>query len=149
MKTFALGILVAAAVAFAIHAQAQQSPSPLPYAEGTVWEISTVKVKSGFSEDYLRSMGATWKKVMEEAKKQKLILSYKVLSSDASSREDWNIMLMIEYANMAALDGLEPKMRALALPTVGGEEGRKEFMTKRLEVREIVGSKLARELILK
>ena len=48
---------------------------------------------------------------------------------------------------MAALDGLDEKMRNLTLPMLGGEDKTRELMVKRLDVREIVATKLARELI--
>jgi len=122
-------------------------PEPLPYTEGTVWGLSLVRTKAGFQEDYLRSLNNTWRKVLDEAKKQKLVLSYRVLATDAVGREDWNLILMIEYRNMAALDGLDEKMRNLTLPMLGGEDKTRELMVKRLDVREIVATKLARELI--
>jgi hypothetical protein len=145
MKTIVLGALLSGALILALHAQ----PEPLPYTEGTVWAVSMVKVKPGFEEEYLKSLGATWKKTFDEAKKQKLVLSYKVLASDPANRDDWGLLLMVEYKNMAALDGVDEKLRAISLPILGGSEGQKQLMTKRLEVREIVGVKLARELILK
>jgi hypothetical protein len=122
---------------------------PLPYTEGSVWDMSFVKVKPGFSVDYLRSLNGTWRKVLDEAKKQKLVLSYKVLSAGAAGRDDWDLCLMVEYKNMAALDGLAEKMRNIALPSLGGEDKARELQTKRLEIRDIIANKLARELVFK
>src|SRR5262245_48529834 len=115
-----------------------------PYTEGSVFNIEFIRVKAGFGDDYLAGLGQTWKKIMDEAKKQGLILSYRVLRTDAANRDDWNLMLMVEYKNQAALDGLEPKMRAIAGSIVGNQDKRREIATKRLEVRENVGGKLAR-----
>ncbi|HWE22743.1 MAG TPA: hypothetical protein VG496_02270 [Myxococcales bacterium] len=140
--------VVIALFCFGVRLQAD-TVEPLPFTEGSVWEMSFVKVKPGFEEDYLRSLGQTWKKVMDEAKKQKLVVSYKVLSADAAARDDWNVALMVEYKNMAALDGLEEKMRSFTLPMLGGQDKARELQTKRLEIRDIVASKLTRELVLK
>lgn len=142
-------ILVAAVLlGFVSLARAEGVP-PLPFTEGTVWHLSFVKVKPGFEVDYLRSLTTTWKKSFDEAKKQKLIISYKIISAPAGSHEDWDLLLMVEYKNMAALDGLQEKMRAITLPMIGGEDGARQLQTKRLEIRDILGEKIGRELILK
>ena len=120
-----------------------------PYTEGSVWGITLVRVKSGMSDDYLRSLAKTWRNTYEEAKKQGLILSYKLLSGDAANRDDWDLMLMIEYKNMASLDGFDAKYRAIAAKTIGSDEQQKNMYVKRIDIREIFGSKVMRELILK
>jgi hypothetical protein len=128
---------------------ARAADQPLPYTEGSVWNVTLVKVKTGFTVDYLRSLAATTKKIYDEAKKQKLVLSYKILSAEAATPGDWDIMILVEYKNMAALDGLHEKMRAIVLPMLGGEDPARQLQTKRLEIREILGEKVARELIFK
>jgi hypothetical protein len=99
--------------------------------------------------DYLRSLQATTKPLYDQAKKDKLVLSVKILSAEHATPADWDLLIMVEYANMAAFDGLDEKMHALAAKVVGDEGARRQLSTKRLDVREIYGSKIARELILK
>ena len=48
-----------------------------------------------------------------EARKQHLILSYKVLGGNPASRDDWNLMLLIESNNWAAFDGADAKFDAI------------------------------------
>jgi hypothetical protein len=127
---------------------AHAADQPLPYTEGSVWRVQTVHVKAGLWEEYVRTLAMT-KKIMDEAKKQKLIVSYKMLSGDAATPQDWNLMILIEYKNMAALDGLSEKMRAIAGGVVGDESARKDLAVKRLDMREILGEKNGRELIFK
>jgi len=86
---------------------------------------------------------------MDEAKKQGLIVSERMLSGFAVGREDWDLMLMVEYKNWAAFDGLSDKFDALALRVVGSEEKQVQMMVKRTEVREIVGQKTLQELTFK
>jgi hypothetical protein len=121
----------------------------VPYREGTVWSLTFVRTKAGMGDDYLRSLSGTWKKVMDQAKKDGLIVSYKVLSTSASNRDDYDMILMTEHKNMATLDGLDAKMRVIESKIVGNEDQQRSLMVKRLDVREIMGEKLARELILK
>ena len=120
-----------------------------PYKEGSVWTVTFVKVKPGMMDTYLRDLGANRKKLMEQAKKDGLILSERLLSGDATGREDFDLMLMVEYKNWAAFDGLSDKFRALAEKTVGSEDKQMQMMTKRTEVREIVGTKTMQEIFLR
>jgi len=120
-----------------------------PYKEGSVWTVTFVKVKPGMMETYLRDLGANRKKLMEQAKKDGLILSERLLSGDATGRDDFDLLLMVEYKNWAAFDGLADKFRALAEKMVGSEDKQVQMMTKRTEVREILGTKPMQEIFLK
>ena len=97
----------------------------------------------------MKNLAENWKRLNEEAMKQGLILSYKILSSPAANQEDWDVMLMIEYKNMAAFDGMDEKMDALSAKLFGSEDQRKTGSLKRNDIREILGGKLVREIILK
>jgi hypothetical protein len=120
-----------------------------PYKEGSVWTVTFVKVKPGMTDSYLRDLGANRKKLMEQAKKDGLILSERLLSGEATGREDFDLILMVEYKNWAAFDGLSDKFRALAEKMVGSEDKQVQMMTKRTEVREIVGTKTMQEIFLR
>ena len=119
-----------------------------PYTQGSVWSITLVKVKPGMLDDYLKNLIGLQKKVTEQAMKEGLVLSYKVIEAPAANRDDWNLMLMVEYKNMAALDEADAKFRAI-LPKLAREEEQKKGVQARAEMREIIGDKLGRELILK
>jgi hypothetical protein len=120
-----------------------------PYREGSVWNVTFIKVKPGLFDTYMRDLAANRKKLMDQAKKDGLIVSEKMLTGDATGREDWDLMLMVEYKNWAAFDGLSDKFRVLAQKMVGSEDKQVQMMTKRTEVREIVGSKNFQEIIWK
>jgi hypothetical protein len=138
---FVLGLLVIAA-----------QPSiaqDKPYREGTVWNVTFIKVKPGMFDVYMRDLAAQRKKLMDEAKKQGLIVSERMLAGSAVGRDDWDLMLMVEYKNWAVFDGLSDKFDALALKVVGSEEKQLQSMVKRTEVREILGEKTLQELTFK
>jgi hypothetical protein len=120
-----------------------------PYKEGSVWTVTFVKVKPGMMDTYLRDLGANRKKLMEQAKKDGLILSERLLSGDATGREDYDLILMVEFKNWGAFDGLSDKFRALAEKMVGSEDKQVQMMTKRTEVREILGTKTMQEIFLR
>ena len=120
-----------------------------PYREGTVWSVSFIRVKPGMLDMYLRDLAVARNNVMIEAKRQGLIVSEKILSGDAAGRDDWDLMLMVEYKNWAALDGLQDKFDAVALKMVGSEEKRMQLRVKRNDLREILGGKTLQEIIFK
>ena len=120
-----------------------------PYVEGPVWVLTMIKTKSGLSDDYLKSIAGTVKPVYEEEKERKIILDYKILSGDASGAQDFNILIMVEYPNMAALDGLREKTDSIIERVIGPEKERSEMAVKRLDIREILANKTMREIWLK
>lgn len=56
---------------------------------------------------------------------------------------------MIEFKNMSSLDNVDEKFRAIDAKIYGTEEQQKNLIVKRIDIREIFGDKLMRELILK
>src|SRR5205807_9003750 len=88
---------------------ASPGQSTAPYTEGGVWQITMVKTKTGMSDDYLKALARIFKSTNDEAKKQGISTDYKILIGDAATQQDYDILLMVEYPNMAALDGLREK----------------------------------------
>ncbi|HUK20398.1 MAG TPA: hypothetical protein VLV45_02435 [Gemmatimonadales bacterium] len=146
---FAVSLAALAAIPAALHAQAAAAAQTRPYTEGSVWDISMIRTTDGMTDDYLRSLGQTWKRSLDEAKKQGLILSYKVIETTTSGPDDWDLLLMVEYKNWAAFDGLTDKMDPIWQKMMGNEDQQRQLMTKRLEVRHVLGDKSGQELILK
>jgi hypothetical protein len=120
-----------------------------PYTQGSVWSITMIRVKPGMFDVYMRDVLPLRKKINEEAKKQGLILSDHILSGNATGRDDFDVITLTEYKNWAALDGLDAKYEAIMSKAVGAEEKQVQLMTKRADVRAIVGEKLMQELIIK
>jgi hypothetical protein len=144
-----LSILFTAALLLLLSLPSQSVAQGLPYTEGSVWSIGFVKTVPGMTNDYYRNLADNWMKMNEAAKKEGLVLSYKVLHGPAANTADWDIMLMVEYKNMAAMDGMAEKMEALSGKLLGSQETRRVGAVKRNEIREILGGKLVREIILK
>jgi hypothetical protein len=145
-KLLILTCSVAVSVCFSEVVRAQ---SDAPYTEGTVWNITMVKTKYGMTDDYLKGLAKTFKGTLDEAKKQNLILDYKILLGDAATPHDFDILLMVESKNMAAFDGSREKFDPIAQKIEGSAEQQKQTAVKRLDIREILGAKLMREITLK
>lgn len=56
---------------------------------------------------------------------------------------------MVQYPNMAAFDGLREKTEPIMAKVMGNEDQRRQLAVKRLDVREILGTKAMREITLK
>ena len=108
-----------------------------------------VKTKPGMSDDYLKGIAKTFKGTLDEAKKQDLILDYKILIGDAANPQDFDILLMVESKNMALFDNAREKFDPIANKISGSIDQQRATATKRLEIREIIGTKLMREITLK
>src|SRR2546430_8408009 len=160
-KQFSAAVLIAVAAAGAVSVCSAQSSasaatattsaaqSTAPYTEGGVWQITMVKTKPGMSDDYLKALARIFKSTNDEAKKQGIITDYKILIGDAATQQDYDILLMVEYPNMAALDGLREKTDPIGAKIVGAEDQQRQLAVKRLEIREIMGDKTMREISLK
>ena len=136
-------IVVTALLCLSVWAQVNR-----PFRNGTVWDIAFVKVKPGMEVAYLNYLASDWKKEQEVLKKEGLIISYKVLATEAHSPGDWNLMLMTEYKDLATLEANKDKMDALAQKVIGDDEMQMQRFRQRGDLREVVGGRLAREIIL-
>jgi hypothetical protein len=142
-------ILAASAALFTMWAGLCPAQSDAPYTEGSVWQITMVKTKPGMSDDYLKGLAKTFKGSLDEAKKQNLILDYKILIGDNANPQDFDILLMVESKNMAAFDNAREKFDPIANKISGNADQQRATAVKRLEIREIMGAKLMREVTLK
>jgi len=123
--------------------------SDAPYNEGPVWQVTMVKTKYGMTDDYLKGLAKTFRGSMEEAKKQGLIMDFKILLGDSANPHDFDILLMTQSKNMAALDNAREKFDPIAHKVEGSTDEQRATAVKRTELREIFGDKLMREITLK
>ena len=130
-------------------AAAATGGSSAPYIEGPVWTVTMVKTKPGMGDDYLKTLSKIYKSTADAAKKAGVITDYKILIGDASNAQDFDILLMQQFKNMAAFDGLRDKLDPIDAKIVGNEETQRQGAIKRMEVREILGDKTMREITLK
>jgi hypothetical protein len=126
-----------------VHAQVTR-----PYRNGSVWQISMIRMKPGMETAYLNYVATDWKRVQESAKKEGLILSYRVLTTEGHGQTDWNMLLMTEYKDLATLEASEQKSDAFFQKAIGDDQKQMAGYKERLEIREVIGTRLAREIVL-
>src|SRR5215469_9422735 len=138
------GLLIVMAVAVpALFAQEH-------YTEGPIWRVQLIRVKPTAMDAYLTSLRQSTKPLIEEQKKQGMIVDYKVfLKQTKASPEDWDIAVAIEYKSYAAMDGLAAKGEAVRDKILGGKAQSQQLGEKRAEIREIISSELLQEIFLK
>ena len=119
-----------------------------PYRNGSVWNIAFIRVKPGMNEAYMSYLTGQWKATQEEMKKNGLILSYKVISTEGHSSNDFNMMLMTEYKDLATMEANEQKEESIAQKVVGNDQAQMQGYKDRSEIRDVLANRLCRELIL-
>lgn len=119
-----------------------------PFRNGSVWSVSFIRMKPGMENAYLNYIATEWKREQEAFKKDGQILSYKVITTEAHGSNDWNIMLMSEYKDLATMEANETKADNLAQTVSGNDEKQMQGYRDRLQIREVLDVRTAREIVL-
>jgi len=119
-----------------------------PYRNGTVWSIGFIRMKPGMDTAYLNYVAGDWKREQDALKKDGQILSYKVLQTEGHGSTDFNLMLMTEYKDLATYEKNLEKADALLQTVIGNDEKQRQGYRERLEIREVLADRLAREIFL-
>ncbi len=144
-KRILVSSLVALVLTLSVVAFAQVNR---PYRNGTVWSIGFIRMKPGMETAYLTYIADEWKREREIMKKDRQILSYKVLQTENHDPTDFNLMLMTEYKDLATMEASQNKADEVYQKVTGDEEKQRQGYRERLEIREIMGSRSAREIVL-
>ncbi|MGI8735442.1 MAG: hypothetical protein ACR2LM_19325 [Pyrinomonadaceae bacterium] len=147
MKTnrISLGLLVVLVLALSVVAFAQVNR---PFKNGTVWSIGFIRMKPGMETAYLNYVAGDWKREQEALKKDGMIVSYKILQTEAHGAGDWNLMLLTEYKDLATYEQNLDKTDALLQTVIGNDDKQRQGYRERLEIREVLADRLAREIVL-
>ncbi|MEZ4959214.1 MAG: hypothetical protein R2830_05300 [Saprospiraceae bacterium] len=132
---------------FTLQAHAQSDV----YDSGTVWTLSTIRIDANMDDEYLERLSKTWKASMDEAKKEQLILGYKILKGSAANQDDFNLLLMVEYRNLASMDpdpARDAKWKAIR-ERIRARPDHQDIIQRYGEIRQFFGQKVMREIVLK
>jgi hypothetical protein len=119
-----------------------------PYRNGSVWSVSYIQMKPGMETAYMNYIATDWKRNQEALKKDGLILSYKVMTTETHGKGDWNVMLMSEYKDLATKEANEAKEDNLYQAVLGNDEKQMQGYRDRLQIREVLEVRTAREIVL-
>ena len=121
----------------------------VPYSEGPVCELSYIKIKAGMFDAYMSWLANDWKKLNEEYKKAGIILDAQVYATRARNPHEADLILCVTYKNMAALDNMDARTAAIDAKFWGTRQKANEASIDREKMREVLGSELVKELVLK
>lgn len=121
------------------------------YTEGPVSVVTSVKVMDGQFDNYMAYLHASYKPLLEEQKKQGMILDYAVYSASPRGPNDADLYLVIVYPNMASFDGLDDRTEPLVQKVLKQNRAQSNAGSadRAAKWRTILGSELVRELKLK
>lgn len=145
LNRLTFGLLVALVLTLSVVAFAQVNR---PYRNATVWSIGFIRMKPGMETAYLNYVAGDWKREQEALKKDGQTISYKVLQTEAHGSTDWNLILMTEYKDLATYETSLEKTDALLQTVIGDDEKQRQGYRQRLEIREVMADRLAREIVL-
>jgi hypothetical protein len=118
------------------------------FSPGTVWTVTMIKVASGMDQSYLQYLDGEFKKAEEAQIKAGFQKSYKILRT-MDDGGAWNLLILREYASLTNIEANVEKSDALGQQTNGNDQAQMQGYQDRSKYREVVGTKYARELLLK
>jgi hypothetical protein len=122
-----------------------QSPN---YSVGPVWRVTYYRLKPGQGDAFWKDFRENLKPVYDDIKKEGMISDYKVWTNvTTDSPGDWDVAVGLMFPNWAALDQLDAKAATISAKHYGSRDAMIEAGKKRNDLREVVASKLAHEVM--
>ncbi len=118
------------------------------FTPGTVWTVTMIKMASGMDQTYLAYLDGQFKKSEEAQIKAGFQKLYKILRT-MDDGGAWNLLILREYTSLASLEANAEASDALLQQTDGTDQAQMKGYEDRSKYREVVGTKYARELLLK
>jgi hypothetical protein len=118
------------------------------FTPGTVWTVTMVRMASGMDQTYLQYLDGQFKKSEDAQVKAGLQKSYKILRT-LDDDGGWNLLILREFTNLASIEANEQKADALRQEVEGNDQAQMQGYQDRSKYRELLGTKYAREVILK
>ena len=118
------------------------------FTPGTVWTVSMIRIAPGMDQMYMQYLDGSFKKSEDAQVKAGFQKSYKILRT-LDDGGAWNLLILREYASLAAIEANQEKSDALLQQSEGADQVQMQGYQDRSKYREVVGTKYAREVVLK
>ena len=118
------------------------------FTPGTVWTVTMIKMAPGMDQNYLQYLDGQFKNAEEAQIKAGFEKSYKILRT-MDDGGAWNLLILREYATLSGIEANVEKADALLQHTDGTDQAQMKGYEDRGKYREVIGTKYARELLLK
>ena len=119
------------------------------FTPGSVWAVTMVRIHPGMDQAYLEYLDTQLKKESEISIKNGFMKSYKILRAQDDDG-GWNMLILREYESYAALEKNEEKADEVLRQATGidDQKGMQGYMD-RSKIRDVMGTKFMRELVLR
>ena len=119
------------------------------YDEGPVWQIMKFRTAPGKTELSLKNIATVWEHQLKLAVEKGILNDYKVLTKWSSHPDDWNIMVIEIFPNMASYDTFWEDWAEIDAETVDTPDFRERFDRLEETGTQFLGTEFAREVHLK
>jgi hypothetical protein len=119
------------------------------YEEGPVWQIMKFRTAPGKTELHLKNIATVWEHQLKLAVDKGVLVDYKVLTKWSSNPDDWNIMVIEIFPEMASYDSFWQDWAAIDSETIETPEFQERFERLESTGTEFLGTEFAREVRLK
>ncbi|HET6970813.1 MAG TPA: hypothetical protein VFH92_06800 [Phenylobacterium sp.] len=148
MKILAGAALAAAMALGCAGGPAQAQTAERTYDNGPVWTVGYVETKPGMFDEYMAYLNGPYRALQEAGKKRGDILAYHVLSVDSPREHEADVILLVEFKNMAVFDRSLNELDKDTAGAFGSVVKSNQAAVKREEIRVLRGGVTARELVM-
>ena len=119
------------------------------FTPGSVWGVTTIRIHPGMDQAYLEYLDTQLKKESDISIKNGFMKSYKILRGQDDD-SGWNMLILREYDSFASLEKNEEKADEVLRQATGidDQKGMQGYID-RSKIRDVMGTKFMREVILK
>ena len=135
------------AVLLTIASVAAIAQDALPYKEGVVVVVTSVRTQPGKFNEYFRYLSGPYSQIMDQAKAQGIVTDYGFYAAQPKSPGDPDLYLVETYPNMATFDTITDKMAAISSKVFGSLKQADAADANREEIRKILGTEMIRQLL--
>ena len=118
------------------------------YDNGPIWRVVYYHIKAGQAEPFWKDFRENLKPSYDALKKEGILVDYKVWTNvTTDGPQDWDIALGLLFPNWSALDQADSKAATVIAKHYGSRDAMIEAGRKRNDLREVIASKLAHEVM--
>ena len=137
---------VVAAIVLGISFVPASAQDKFPFVEKSVWTVTYVETKPGRFNPYIDDLSKVWQSYLKRMKADGHVLSYKILAAQFVRDNEPNLMLMVEYKNMAAFDAGTAYWERITKEVAGSIDKADKATINREELRKVRGTTVLREI---
>lgn len=145
-RSVPLCLLAAIVAVLLAPAPAESQTTERVWDQGTVWSITYVETKPAMFNAYLKNLSQVWRRFLEEQKEAGDVISYKMLSVQNTRDGEPDLILMVEFKNMAVFDRGVEWFEELSTKIMGSLDEMQTDNIDREKLRTIRSSMLTREI---